>query len=297
MGACVSDKNYDSHNQIIYLKEPKLNIFGQINLICLQLLQMEFQNISLSDFIGREDELKKIKRFLKYPTMFYRTDLVIHTERVLAIAEELLPLAIKTLDNFDPELVRVLALVHDDAEIVTGDVQLYDKLRMTSEQLAQLDKEEEKALELLAKRFPEKINGYVYKEVLKLPIKKEKVEAQFISLCDKLDAYGESFHEIYAGNRYFINPCETYVDLLMEGKFASKFPLLSPLFKEKHILLTPAFPNYDYEKILAFGKLHTEESIEIDTGNPIYEFWKMITKKRWRISGLIVVKEKAESLK
>ena len=154
----------------------------------------DYNNISFNGFTGRTEELKKVKRFSFCKIMMYQTDLDIHSQRVFWIAEALLPFAVKSLNNFDPEKARTLALVHDDAEIVTGDVQLGDKLKMTSEQLQTVHDNEAEAVLKLSERFPKTINNYRYQELLNHALHKDCIEAQFVSYCDKLDAFGETFH-------------------------------------------------------------------------------------------------------
>lgn len=66
--------------------------------------------------------------------MMYRTNLYTHSYRVAAIVHALNPFAEKVFGKaYDERKAEILALVHDDAEIVFGDVQLGNKSRMTAE--------------------------------------------------------------------------------------------------------------------------------------------------------------------
>src|SRR3989344_3516771 len=110
---------------------------------------MQFKPISFEGFYGREDELKKVIRYHKYVPMFYRTNLQMHSNRVLWLVEDLIPLAKKVYGSkFDIEKARTLAKVHDDAEVITGDVQLGHKLQMSSSELANVHSDEASAIEI-----------------------------------------------------------------------------------------------------------------------------------------------------
>ena len=86
--------------------------------------------MELELFSDREKKLSSIIRFdmKRFDPMFYRTNLLIHSKRVYSLVKEIIP-HLKSVygDELDSEKALSLALVHDDAELVTGDVQLYDK--------------------------------------------------------------------------------------------------------------------------------------------------------------------------
>ncbi len=71
------------------------------------------------------------------PVMFYRSNNLQHSRRVLWHLEKALPLIHTAYGSrFNTEYARTLALVHDDLEILTGDVQLHDKEKMSLARLA-----------------------------------------------------------------------------------------------------------------------------------------------------------------
>ncbi|MCC2631215.1 MAG: hypothetical protein K0S38_1024, partial [Candidatus Paceibacter sp.] len=81
-----------------------------------------FKPIDLSVFPKeREEKLKAINRYSLFEKMMYRSSVWNHTHRVLWLAEELIPIAVKYV-KLDANKVRVLALVHDDEEMITGDI-------------------------------------------------------------------------------------------------------------------------------------------------------------------------------
>jgi len=99
-------------------------------------------------FYGREEKLKGILRYNmeRRTPMFYRTNLLLHCQRVNLLVEDILEIVSESCENFNSDKALTLALVHDDAEIVTGDVQLYYKEKMKylvsrkKEMVAQLSK-------------------------------------------------------------------------------------------------------------------------------------------------------------
>lgn len=99
-------------------------------------------------------ELEKIYRFSMFDVFRYRFNLWQHERRVAYMVKDLSPAVKKTLPKFDERKAFTLALVHDDAETIIGDIQRGHKIFMTKKQLTKLDEGEEKAVATLAKRFP-----------------------------------------------------------------------------------------------------------------------------------------------
>lgn len=255
-----------------------------------------FRTISFEGFPQRTERLQAIERYAAYPIMYYRTNLVLHSQRVCWIVEEIASFAVDTLPGFDPELARSIALVHDDPEMVTGDINLVHKVRMSPTQLQEIEKREEEACDILARNAPELVNGFSYKELMLRAVYKDCVEAQVASLADKLDAYGESSHELVAGNQNFtlpldINPIDNYNRIL--GGFGDKYPLLKNLLTQDHPLLRKPEP-YDVLETVRAGRPHTPESLQKDTGIPYYEFWKKLTLRRMGEEGIKVITTQKE---
>lgn len=243
----------------------------------------------LSLFSGREAGLRSVKRYSLYRTMWYRTDLWGHTRRVAWIVEELIPLAQKVFnESFDPAKAVALALVHDDAEIVFGDIQAGNKAKMSKEELAKVEQLERNAIEELIKKSPSQLGGYSYKELLLEAIGKTSLEYIVVSWADKYDAFCEALHELYAGNTLWtINVENEYgkIDLPTEyyikyfRSFEQKFPQSKALLLEKHTWLTlPEEPN-----ILSIVKEHTEhteDSLKKSKNYYPYDQWIDLTLKR-----------------
>lgn len=253
---------------------------------------MDFRPISLERFEGREKALAAIKRYNHdfTPIMFYRTNDLVHSRRVLWHLEEALPDIITVYgDNFEINFARTLALVHDDLEILTGDVQLHDKEQMESSELEALAEEEKMAIPRMVKMFNSVANGYDYGKLLSAAKEKSRLEAQFVSFFDKFDGGGEAWHEVWAGNHYFLLPAGGkhgqkggYIKRLNE--FSSKYPVMGIFFEQ--------FPKYlpepfDFKLAVENGKPHTLESLQQGGGYLPYESWKRTIMKREGVELLV----------
>lgn len=250
------------------------------------------KEIDFSGFNGREEELESILRHKmeKRTPMHYRTNDLLHSRRIYYLLNDTLPSIVQTYseEEFSQKKALTLALVHDDAEIITDDILLYYKDRMTTEQLAEHEVKEKQAIEELSKRWPEKINGFSYKELLFNALQKNCLEAQVVSYFDKLDGFCESLHEMYAGNLRFKGPAIAYVYKLRQ--FPQKFPLLKRILPDTHPLLR-FIEDLNIEEILKQSAFHNPETIGKTTGISHYDKWKELTVKHFGLSPLIDVKE------
>ena len=244
---------------------------------------MIIKKIEMNGFNGREEELERIKRYIHPITrvMFYRTNNLIHSRRVLWHLEKAIDDILDVFPGFDVEFTRTLALVHDDVEIITGDVKLHDKEHMSPEELEELTRREMEAISILVDRYSRFANGYGYESLLLTAKNKDRLESQTVSFFDKFDAGGEAWHEVCAGNRMFLRPAGGlvgeggYVRRLME--FPDKYPNLIAFFSR--------FPDYlpkpfDFASLADKGRLHTKESLEEDSGYAPYERWKKTIMQR-----------------
>lgn len=243
---------------------------------------MYHEEIESLGFTNRTEELRKIKRWKSFTPAFYRHDLEMHTTEIRLIFEDLLPIIKETLPNLDIEKARLLAILHDDPETASpsGDVEFNKKLNMTQQELDDLEKEEEEAIEKLLEKWPKEIKRYSYKDILYLALEKNTPEAQLISYIDKFSALCESLHELYAGNTGFhkgwrserARPPHSGTNVV---QLIEKYNLISPFFKVNHPI-NPPYIKPDVEKILKNNKPHTIESIHQDTDLPHYDYWKKL---------------------
>ncbi len=246
-------------------------------------------SVNLFDgFTGRAQALREIIRYdmPQRTPMFYRTNLFLHSKRVHLLVKDVLEQF--ESPDFDSKKALTLALVHDDAEIITGDVQLYIKERMTPEQLKGVELAEMQAIEVLADRWPKNVNGFNYKDLLLHALHKDCPEAQVVSYCDKIDAYCEALHEVFAGNLNFIEPATNYVKRI--GELPVKFPFLKTAIPSSHPLLSlPS--DFDIETAVKNGTFHNIETIKKISGIPHYDRWKEITISYLGNGALIDLKE------
>lgn len=251
------------------------------------------KEIDLSVFpTERKEKLQQIYRYKIFDKMFYRSNLWMHTHRLLWLLEEIAPLAQKYL-NFDLEKARIYALVHDDAEMITGDIQSIQKQRMSEEELQKLEEDDLQAINNLVKKYPKMVHGYSYELLLKEAVYKDTIEAQLVSYIDKLDGFCESLHEIYAGNSSITRSIVFYS--LIMPTFSYKYPALKELLSSKESPLTYItdmispfeikFENYSNQKP------YTESSIHKTFDFPFYATWKKVVIDHGKIDWLIKQKE------
>jgi 5'-deoxynucleotidase YfbR-like HD superfamily hydrolase len=253
-----------------------------------------FKEIDLSVFPPeRKTALENIYRYDFFDVLLYRSNLWRHNYRVLWLLEEIIPVAKKYLE-FDSEKARTLALVHDDAEIVTGDVQAIVKARMSAEELKELGEQEEKAINNIVTNYPKEINGYSYKSLLEHAAKKDCIEARLVSYVDKVDAHCESLHEVYAGNISLLRSVIFYASTI--PSFPIKYPELKELLSDKSSPLTYLSDQISPFKIESakyknLNRPHSKESLEINNDYPFYKLWKEIVIRNGKIDWLLDQKE------
>lgn len=253
---------------------------------------MTFSPILLQGFDGRERALEQIKRYVHHitPVMFYRTNDLIHSRRVLWHLEDAVPDIVSVYEKkFNIDFARTLAKVHDDVEILSGDVQLVDKETMGAVELEELSRKEKMFIPRIVEMYNSIANGFDYAELLASAKMKDCLEAQFVSFFDKFDGFGESLHEIFAGNYHFLLPAGGndgqrggYVRRLNE--FPTKYPTMKDFFQQfSHYLPTP----FDFKTAAKQGTPHTKDSIIQEREYPPYERWKITIIKQEGIELLV----------
>lgn len=261
---------------------------------------MYHEAIEAQGFHGRIAGLRSIKRWKSFSPAWYRHDLEMHTLEVRFLLEACTPHIRQTLPGFNFERAGLLALVHDDPEIVSkkGDVELNVKLNMTPGELTQLEQEEEEAIQKLVTKWPREVQGANYQGLLQEAKKKETPETQVLSYLDKCSALCESLHELYAGNTGFHENWRSArkrppVSGSNVAELVQKYRVIAPFFSRPHPFLPP-FEKPNIEHLLATGKPHTPESITYETGLPHYNFWKTTLLKHAPEEGLRWLTEQRE---
>ena len=244
----------------------------------------------------REENLSRIKRYHKFKVMFYRTNDLLHSKRVLALLEMILPYILEFYPEFNVKLARLIALHHDNHEIIMkgGDISLQLKLELRYNGdiagLKQLNQDEIRAAKKLAKSYPKKIEGYdYYNEIAIHAISKDCIEAQVVSFVDKIDGYCEAIHEVLAGNTIFLEPIINYLSNTFNDLIKA-YPLIKEIFGIRNAwfdLLSIVDLRDFFEDGLIGGNPHTIKTIEKKTVIPQYEKWKEITISNFGIEILI----------
>lgn len=241
----------------------------------------------LQNFEGREEGLRGIMRYSLYSTVYYRSSDFAHSKRVAWLVESLEPIIKETLPNFDMARAVATALVHDDAELLVGDIQAGNKGKMSKEELNAIDDAERKAIEAIAARSPKTLGGYDYKEMLEDVLDFTTLEAQVVKYVDRFDALGEALHELYAGNAVMnINVVNEYGTIPTPFEYYyAKLPQMMDTYetlgklKDTHPVFEIAEVK-DWASIVANGKPHTKESFVIPTGHKQYDAWKKVLLER-----------------
>ncbi|MBX4200668.1 HD domain-containing protein [Candidatus Parcubacteria bacterium] len=233
---------------------------------------------SLKFPLERETMLDEIYRWKVCKRFFHRSSVWLHAQRVRLMVDSLSRLAKKCWPDdrdYDAKKASVLALVHDDPEILTGDHQACHKASWSPARKLRVAKEELTAIEELAVAFPGIIAGYDYGELLRCAHRKECKESQLMKLCDKWDAFCEALHEVLAGNNIPLPMLFQDYDFLKS--FLRDYPLVAPLFEQRNrhpFLKSPIL------RIKApFGgksQPHTRESVRRKTDFPGYDHWKSL---------------------
>jgi hypothetical protein len=229
----------------------------------------------------REKMLAEVVRYHKIEVMFYRTNLRLHSKRVPRIVKALMPRVLECYPDIDPDLPPVISIVHDDPEIITGDIPLQLKLLMDETAHAEMKQKEIAAAEYLDECYGRRrVRGYRYLDLVMQAILKNSIASQVNSFADKTEGFSEAIHELLAGNMAFLQPVMNYISKTFND-LPGNFPLIKDVFRDGgggsyfRFPVVELLPYFKDGKIGAFP--HTKESIKRNTGILHYELWKKIT--------------------
>ena len=262
---------------------------------------MSFSPLDFSRFEGRENELKNIIRYHKYPVMYYRTNLLVHSRRLVWMIETFAKDILNVYPNFDIEKCRAMVAIHDDPEIITGDIQFGAKLKMSKEERQKVSDDERRAIAIIADRYPSTINGFSYRDLLYEyeDMQPDNLEGTVAKYFDKMEGLCEAIHELSAGNDCFVkgfatditSPVDIYCRVF--NKFTDTWPLFVPLRASGlPIFSLPIKP--DVSELVRNGQPHTASSIKTPTSLPHYDIWREVTVNRGKEAGIALLTEKKE---
>jgi hypothetical protein len=241
--------------------------------------------IDISHLSGRVERLRSVQRYGDRKVMFYRTDLEIHTTRLLGMFKSARPVIKKTFPDMSLEELELLIAVHDDHETYEDfeDVTSYKKVGMSDTEKQAHENREAKAIIGYTNGQPYFLgeNKYPYRDFLMRWEKKECAMSQCGSYLDKIDAVCEIIHEVFAGNPYFMS--RVIYGVSFNQSFLqrdTRFPLIKKLFEigaDHPFFSKPKRIERDFDYIPYMFKPHTRESILIHTGYEVYDLWKEVT--------------------
>ena len=217
--------------------------------------------------------------------------------RVRWLFESIIP-CLKNIygERVDYERGSLMAERHDDLETAfIGDVQLDEKERMNSDQKVALEANERLCIIRSALRFGLYVSRFNSLEVQLEAKAKHTLLSQIVSYCDKFDGAGEAWHEVFAGNPYFLEPAGGegnggYIRRL-NIEFPNLYPGVVPLLNSGHPMARPQ--RIDFASICEYGRPHTLDSIVKVTGYPPYDYWKKIVLLKEGPTQLVDMKEGA----
>ncbi|MDP3728259.1 MAG: hypothetical protein Q8R18_02275 [bacterium] len=235
--------------------------------------------------------LEKEKRFHRKKTMFYRSNLLLHTERVAYLLEQCIPYAEEVFGKeFNSPMARGIAKVFDDFEIEMGEISPEERILLEIDNSRMEERRKDAARRLISASNGLSIDGFAYGTLLNMARRRGEIEAQIVNWCDSFNGFGESLHEVYAGNaRIFMEPVECYIKKLRA--FPDKHPKLNRLFER-----IPEYFAIPYFEEPTMPHLHTENSIKRETGYAPYDSWKRTIIKSGEEKGLISLIRQKEYL-
>ena len=232
---------------------------------------------------SREQELRNEYRYGFYTCpIFYKAHLWIHSARISWITREIATfLAELCPGKFDIEKVVALSIVHDDTEIIVGDIVGPVKMAFTPEEKAAYEQSCTDAIDVLYQAYGKQFKTYDYRELLQMEDAGDSLEYAIMKYADKLEWHLEVYHELLAGNKPFDDECvksfwSTAYDLSYEYSLTYLEKLLKALWLEKKDIqghpILDIFTKYSSEEVLWKSKwFHTKESIDTLTGFPVYD--------------------------
>lgn len=247
---------------------------------------MRHTDIDFTWFEWREKALRSIYRYSNFKDFYYRSDLYTHSLRIFYTILSQWDFIIQMFPNVSLKKTLVMALVHDDVEILIWDFQSANRLNLDQETLDILDNRESEGIKTLSKKFPRHLDSYIYETLLTEIFEYSSTEAQLVKFFDHLDAFWEALHEYFAGNQYVVTqvvvdddkivlPFDYYINMFQKAE--DKYLLLKDLLRKKQDYYTPFsldFERIDFEWTVKQYSPHTRESIKKEYPYEFYNFRK-----------------------
>lgn len=159
------------------------------------------------------DALQCIDRFEEIEPMICRSNNLTHSERLLMMHEDLLPVIKEVYgDDYREDYARAFLFLHDLHEYKTTDIPTPTKMKMSPGEVEIQERIEYNACKEIFQdfRLPITVNGYNTLDMMYQALFKDNLEAQVCSFIDKRDGQCDSINEIRLGNRAFMEPAKRY---------------------------------------------------------------------------------------
>lgn len=206
-------------------------------------------------------------RFHRQKTMLYRSNLLLHTERVGYHVEALIPLAERVYGGrFRSNLARGISCVFDDFELDMGDYDPGERALIEEDIPGAMEQRRRAAHRYLAPKYRELFfQGIPYAVLIGAAFRRKGLEAQLVYYCDGFNGFGEALHELLAGNASFREPVSGYIK--KQGDREQRYPELQELFS-----YDPEYFNVP-KTFSVRGRQPTRETISTETGYHPYDLW------------------------
>jgi len=228
----------------------------------------------------RNKQLENIVRYENFTdTMFYRTNVRTHLDRVQLTIKEIL--TYKEFSNINTARVLELWEVHDDTEIIVWDIVQPDKENFTQEEEESYNEKCNHAIDTLNNKYWWLFQND-YKKLLLEEEKQDSLNYFIVKYVYKYDAHMEICHEIFAWNRKFTDKFTTpkfWNISSYEFSYKNLKIALNNLIKSlnnKNITKNRLFnlkQTLDYTQAVKNGTPHTENNIHKNTWYKLYDIW------------------------
>lgn len=243
-------------------------------------------------YLQTRENLQHILRYRRKKVMHYRSNVAVHESRVLALAQEIYPFALKQGIKLNKNLLETFAELHDDFELINHPVIQDYHLGIGDKAL-----EERRAIHKLNGSYTFDRRGLNSRQTLIRYVSRVDLEAQLVEYLNIFDGFAEAIHEIAAGNSRFLDVPNVHRKKLFE--LGCKNSALRPLYNKNHPLFEiPVFD--DTKDFKAKRTFHDNESLITPTGYAPYDFWKRTILLRGNLEAfesITVVKEYQHSPK
>ena len=202
-------------------------------------------------YLSSREILKEIRRYRRIRPMFYRSNVYLHEQRVLAVVNAALPFIQEVEPKINIPRLKAFAIIHDDLEMYYGEETAPHEAPDTREV------KRGRALRNLNGRYDFEVLGIPARSLQMMYGVQSCLESQLVKYADHFDNMGEAMHEGYAGNGLFREP------LLYHGSAVrlerTRLPSLASLIDRGH-------PLFDIPEL-------SEDLLTQRSSYAPYEFW------------------------